>query len=173
MNIQLKLNEVKQICISEFLIPFESYHKKLANGDCIAYPDPATAKDPEKKGEPWTIGYGSTFDENGVKVKQSDIWTHEKALRAKDAALNYFLKALLSLSPKLIKEDSRRIAAVLSWCYNVGMGNYRASTFKVKIDARDWDEAAEQCKRWDKANGKVLAGLVRRRAAEASAIKKP
>ena len=165
--------EIKLICIKEFLIPFESYGKKLPNGDCAAYPDPATANDPIKKGEPWTCGYGSTFDEFGVKVRQGDIWTHEKALRAKEAAVNAFLKALLSLSPKLILEPPRRIAAVLSWCYNVGTGNYRISTFKRKIDEGNWEEAAEQCLRWNKANGKVMRGLTRRRQAEAKAILNP
>ena len=170
---QSKIEELKKICITEFLVPFESYHKRLPNGDCMAYPDPATANDPIKKGEPWTIGYGSTFDEWGVKVREGDVWTHEKALRAKEAALNAFLKALLSLSPKLILEPPRRIAAVLSWCYNVGMGNYRISTFKRKIDEGDWEEAAEQCLRWNKANGKVMRGLTRRRQAEANAIFNP
>lgn len=167
------IEEVKKICSKEFLIPFESYHKRLPSGDCIAYPDPSTVSDPIKKGEPWTIGYGSTFDEFGIKVRQGDIWTHEKALRAKEVALNAFVLALLKLSPKLVLEPPRRIAAVLSWCYNVGMGNYRISTFKRKIDEGNWEEAAEQCLRWNKANAKVMCGLTRRRQAEAAAILKP
>lgn len=165
--------EVKKICTEEFLIPFESYHKKLPNGDCIAYADPSTVNDPIKKGEPWTIGYGSTFDEFGVKVRQGDIWTHEKALRAKQAALNLFLSALLQLSPKLVLEPSRRVAAVLSFIYNCGTENYRVSTFRKKVNEGNWQEAAEQTKLWNKANGKVLLGLTRRRQAEAMAILKP
>jgi len=170
---QSKINEIKQICIKEFLLPYEGEGKRLLDGRFVAYPDPATKNDPEKKGEPWTIAWGLTFDESGVKVKQGDVWTLEKALRAKEAALDGFLGALLRLSPKLILEPSRRIAAVLSWVYNLGLGNYRASTFKRKIDAKEWDEAAEQCKLWDKANGRVMRGLTRRRTAEANAIEKP
>jgi lysozyme len=170
---QSKIEELKKICITEFLVPFESYHKRLPNGDCQSYADPASINDPIKKGEPWTIGYGSTFDERGVKVKQGDVWTHEKALRAKESALNIFLSALLKLSPKLILEPSRRIAAVLSWCYNCGMGNYRISTFKKRIDEGDWESAARECLKWNLANKKVMRGLTRRRQAEASAILKP
>lgn len=159
--------EVKKICTEEFLIPFESYHKKLPNGDCQAYPDPGTGA------EPYTIGYGSTFDELGVKVNQGDIWTHQKALRAKQAALNIFLSALLKLSPKLVLEPSRRVAAVLSFIYNCGARNYRISTFRKKVNEGNWQEAAEQTKLWNRANGKVMLGLTRRRQAEASAILKP
>ena len=165
--------EIKLICIKEFLIPFESYHKKLPNGDCAAYPDPATANDPIKKGEPWTCGYGSTFDEHRVRVRQGDVWTHEQALRAKQAALSMFLAELLKLSPKIVLEPSSRIAAVLSFVYNCGVGNYRISTFRKKVNEGNWEEAAEQCLKWTKANGRVMKGLVRRRQAEAKALLTP
>ena len=172
-TLQEKLKQVKQICTTEFLIPFESYHKKLPNGDCQSYADPSTVNDPVKKGEPWTCGYGSTFDELGVKVRQADVWTHEKALRAKQAALSMFLAELLKLSPKIVLEPSRRVAAVLSWVYNCGVGNYRASTFRRKVNEGSWEEAAEQCLRWNKASGKVMRGLTRRRESEAKALLNP
>jgi lysozyme len=165
-----KLEEAKKICVEELLVPFEAYARKLPNGDCMAYPDPGTKDDPIKKGEPWTIGYGSTFDEYGTKVRQGDIWTHEKAVAVKAVVVNTFLLDLLKSSPKLVLEPPRRIAAVLSWVYNCGMGNYRISTFKKKIDEGNWMEAAEQCKRWNKANGKVLRGLTIRRSLEAAMI---
>lgn len=170
MNTAERLLEAKRICVTELLVPFESYAKKLPNGDCIAYPDPATKDDPVKKGEPWTIGYGSTFDENGVKVKQGDVWTHQKALRVKEIVLNTFLLETLKLSPKLVLEPPRRIAAVLSWVYNCGVGNYRISTFRKKVNEGNWVEAAEQCKKWNKANGRVLRGLTIRRSTEAAFI---
>lgn len=170
---QDKLQEILSICTDEFLVPFEGYAKKLPNGDCIAYPDPATKDDPVKKGDPWTIGYGSTFDEFGVRVKEGDIWSHEKAVRVKQKVLATFLSNLLRSSPKLVLEPSRRVAAILSWYYNLGAGNYRVSTFKKKIDSQDWEEAAEQCKKWDKANGRILRGLTIRRMKEAQAILMP
>lgn len=162
------LDEAKKICVEQLLIPFESYAKRLPNGDCTAYPDPAG-----KNGLPITIGYGSTFDETGRPVKMGDVWTHEKAIRVKQIVLNGFIQDMLALSPRLILQHPRRIAAVLSWIYNCGVGNYRISTFRKRINDENWIEAAEQCLKWNKANGKVLRGLTRRRQAEALMILTP
>lgn len=159
--------EIKKVCAREFLIPFEGTGPRDNQGNFLAYVDPASG------GEPITISYGLTFDENGVKVKLGDVWTPEKATRAKEAVLNSFLLGLLKLSPKLVLEPSRRIAAVLSWCYNCGLRNYRISTFKKRVDDQDWQGAAEECLKWSRAAGRVMKGLVRRRQYEAAAILKP
>ncbi|NBR62495.1 MAG: hypothetical protein EBT86_12870 [Actinobacteria bacterium] len=45
------------------------------------------------------------------------------------------------------------------------------STFKKRVDAGDWNGAADQCMLWNKANGRVLLGLTRRRAAEAALMR--
>ena len=159
--------EIKKICAREFLIPFEGTGPRDKQGNFLAYVDPSSG------GEPITISYGLTFDENGVKVKLGDVWTPEKAMRAKEAVLNTFLLGLLKLSPVLYLENSRRVAAVLSWCYNCGLRNYRISTFKKRVDEQDWEGAAEECLKWDRGNGKVMKGLTRRRQAEAKAILNP
>lgn len=156
--------EILDICTKELLVPFEGYAKKLPNGDCQAYPDPATG------GNPWTIGFGSTFHATGTPVKQWEIWTLQYATECKQKVLQSFLVSLLSLSPCLSIESPRRVAAVLSWVYNLGIGNYKLSTFRKKIDEGNWIEAAEQCKKWNRANGKVMKGLTRRRLAEASML---
>ena len=159
-----KLEEAKDICTRLLLVPFEGYHARLPNGDCRAYPDPATG------GAPWTIGYGSTFHPDGTPVQPLEVWTATYALEAKKSVLNSFLGALLKLSPSLVTANPSQIAAVLSWVYNCGLGNYRVSTFKKKVDQQQWYEAAEQCKKWNKANGKVMRGLTRRREAEANLL---
>lgn len=161
------LQEILECCTKELLIPFEGYHKKLSNGDCVAYPDPATG------GEPWTNGFGSTRHPDGTPVKEGEIWTKEYAIECKQRVLQGFLKQLLALSPSLASETPRRVAAVLSWVYNLGLGNYRVSTFKKKIDKKDWLAASEECKKWDKAAGRVMKGLTRRRLAESLMILKP
>ena len=92
----------------------------------------------------------------------------ERAEAALQTHLLYFAAGLLKLSPRLAKESDARIAAVLSWVYNIGLGNYRVSTFKKRVDAGDWDGAMEECLKWNKAAGRVLAGLTRRRMAEAA-----
>lgn len=175
-----KLEQAKRLCVETLLVPYEGYARKLSNGDCEAYPDPAsplfklskdersklTEVDYERLGQPWTIGFGSTYDEYGIRVRPGDIWTQDKAMQVKQKVLDKFLVGLLGLSPGLANEDIYRIAAVLSWVYNIGLGSYRISTFKKRIDAKDWEGAAEECLKWNKAQGKILKGLTKRRKHE-------
>lgn len=154
------IQEAIELATDQLLIPFEGYHKKLPNGDCMAYPDPATGA------EPFTIGFGNTYDEFGVRVKPGDIWTRERAIIVKRAVVKQFTRQVIALSPSLLQEPPRRLAAVISFCYNCGMGNYRISTFKKRVDAKDWMGAYEEILKWNRANGKVMRGLTRRRQAE-------
>jgi len=57
-------------------------------------------------------------------------------------------------------------AALSSFVYNFGSGAFRASTLRRKINAGDFDDVPYQMSRWNKAGGRVLRGLTRRRAAE-------
>ncbi len=157
----------KELCTKHLLVPFESYAKKLPDGSCTAYPDPATANDPIKKGKPYTIGYGSTYDEFGNPIQMGDVWSHERALMVKQITLNKFVNTLIQLSPHIALESPYKIAAVLSWIYNCGARNYQISTFRKKVNECDWESAAKECMKWNKANGRVLRGLTRRRKAEA------
>ena len=137
--------------------PFEGYAKRLPTGDCLAYPDPGTG------GSPWTIGWGST----GPTIDSSTIWVLAQAQTALDAHLLYFTTALLKLSPTLLSATDRRLAALISFCYNCGLGNYRISTLKKRVDVGDWGSAATEILKWNKAAGRVLPGLTKRRTAEA------
>jgi lysozyme len=56
--------------------------------------------------------------------------------------------------------------ALVSWTYNLGGGNLKASTMLKVLNAGDYDEVPNQMLRWNKAGGKVLEGLTRRRVAE-------
>jgi len=155
------MEEAKKLCKDVLIKPFEGLAKRLPDGRVQAYPDPAT------KGHPWTIGWGAT----GPDINPGTIWTIEQCEDALDHHVEYFLSRLLTFSPKIQTALPRRIAAVTSWAYNLGLGNYRVSTFKKRIDAGDWDGAAEECQKWVKANGRVLLGLKRRREAEALLMK--
>ena len=150
------MNEALELAINVLIKPFEGYARKMPDGGCCAYPDPATG------GDPWTIGYGST----GSDIRQHTVWTKEQAEDALQAHVRYFVSGLVKLSPRLLSASPRRIAAVISWAYNLGLGNYRISTFKRRIDASDWSGAAEECLKWNKAAGRVIPGLTRRRQAE-------
>jgi GH24 family phage-related lysozyme (muramidase) len=141
--------------------PFEGYHKRLPDGGCKAYPDPGTRK------EPWTIGWGST----GPDIGPETIWTLKQAEAALDAHLLYFASGALRLSPGLADEPPRRLAAIISFCYNCGLGNYRISRLRARVNEKAWDEACEQLPRWNKAAGRVLPGLTRRRLAEAALLR--
>lgn len=57
--------------------------------------------------------------------------------------------------------------ALVSWTYNLGPNNLKASTMLKVLNNEQYDEVPAQIKRWNKASGKVLEGLVRRRDAEA------
>jgi lysozyme len=59
------------------------------------------------------------------------------------------------------------LGAVASFIFNLGTGNYRASTFKKKVDSLDWDEAKKQIQKWVYGGGMRLPGLVARRMEEA------
>jgi len=150
------LSEAIKIATESLIKPFEGYHKRLPDGSCKAYPDPGTG------GHPWTIGWGST----GKDITPDTVWTKEQAQKALEEHVLYFLSGMLKLSPSLAYEQPRRIAAVLSFCYNCGLGNYRISTFKKRVDSKDWFGASEEILKWNKAAGRVLPGLTRRRKAE-------
>lgn len=147
---------------AEILIkPFEGYAKRTPDGGCTAYPDPGT------KGDPWTIGWGST----GPGITPGTVWTLKQAETALNEHLAYFTNGLLKLSPSLVHASDRRVAALISFVYNCGLGNYRISTLKKRVDAGDWDAAATEILKWNKAAGRVLPGLTKRRTAEAMLLR--
>jgi GH24 family phage-related lysozyme (muramidase) len=148
---------------------FESYAKALPNGDCQAYPDPATG------GKPWTIGWGSTTDEQGRPIKQGTVWTRARA----DARFAQHLAAFEQDVNELLAGKpctQGQFDALVSFAYNVGSDidqdtiaeGLGDSTLLKKHLRGDYAGAAAEFGRWNKANGKVMKGLTRRRAAEAA-----
>lgn len=176
------LEEVKRKCVELFLVPFEGTGPMTPDGRFMAYEDPGSknlkVKDDQgnwvkspQAGLPITIAWGITYHVDGTPIQLGETWDMEYALKVKSIVLNRFLRDLLRMSPGLMQENSLRIAAVLSWVYNLGLGNYRISTFKKRIDCKEWEGAYEECLKWNKAKGKVMKGLTRRRMAEAVAIR--
>jgi lysozyme len=114
-----------------------------------------------------TIGYGSTYYSDGRKVTLEDAPMDEPAA---SALLMYelqhtYLPGTLRNCP-ILATDNRRLNAVVDFCYNLGIGRLQTSTLKRKINAQDWEGAKEELKKWNKAGGKVLAGLDKRRKSE-------
>jgi GH24 family phage-related lysozyme (muramidase) len=140
--------------------PFEGYAKRLSDGSCGAYPDPGT------HGAPWTIGWGCT----GADITPDTVWSQNKAQEELEKHLLYFTSKAIRMSPSLITSGDRRLAAIISFNYNCGLGRYRISTLKKRVDARDWEGACEEIVKWNKASGRVLVGLTRRRLAESALL---
>jgi lysozyme len=60
----------------------------------------------------------------------------------------------------------RALGAITDFAYNLGVPRYRSSTLRRRIEAEDWDGAQEELLKWNRAGGRILNGLVRRRQAE-------
>ncbi|EKV01846.1 phage-related lysozyme (muraminidase) [Leptolyngbya sp. PCC 7375] len=107
----------------------------------------------------WTIGYGTT---RGVKPGQEITDAQAEALLKTD--LDRFEKAVNQAVRVSINDN--QFAAIVSFTYNVGSGALRSSTLLKKLNRRDIYGAANEFPRWNRAGGRVLAGLTRRRNAE-------
>ncbi len=107
----------------------------------------------------WTIGYGHTAD-----VGENDVITEEEALS--------FLRQDVAESERAVNKHvhvpltQNQFDALVSFVFNLGVGNFRTSTLLKKLNAGDDDGAAQEFGRWIHAGGKALPGLVRRREAE-------
>lgn len=114
----------------------------------------------------WTIGYGNTFYEDGSTVKPGDKITQE---RADQLFRNILEKKFLEPIRKLIVSNinDNMFSAIVSFTYNVGIGNLKSSTLLKKVNANPNDQTISlEFKKWVKSAGKVLPGLVRRRESE-------
>lgn len=145
----------------ELIHSFEGYAKALPNGDAQAYPDPGTG------GAPWTIGWGSTTDEQGKPIARGTVWTRARADARFAQHLAQFereLNAALGNAPT----TQNQFDALVSFAYNVGSKAAAGSTLMRKHKAADYAGAQAEFFKWRKASGKVMTGLVRRREAEAA-----
>ena len=113
----------------------------------------------------WTIGYGNTFYEDGTKVKEGDIITQERAEQLFDIVLNEFAAKVDGLVKSNVTANN--FSALVSFTWNVGVGNLKKSTLLRKVNANPKDKTIPaEMRKWVRANGEVLKGLVRRREAE-------
>lgn len=114
----------------------------------------------------WTIGWGNTFYKDKKPVKQGDKITQEQADELFEIVMNEFSNDVRKLLTKELNEN--QFSALVCFTYNVGIGNLRKSTLLRKVNVNPKDETiANEFLRWNRAGGKVLRGLTRRRQAEA------
>lgn len=111
-----------------------------------------------------TIGYGSTRGLDCQPVQSGDEITEGEA----EALFNRDILVFSSGVRKLCKVDlnQNQFSALVSLAYNIGLGNFRASTLLRKLNRSDYDGCSSEFWKWRRANGKILAGLVARREKE-------
>lgn len=109
----------------------------------------------------WTIGVGSTRG-----VTKGMVITNKEA----DKRLRDDMQTCIDGIKRLVKVElsDNQAAALCSFIFNLGEGNFRKSTLLKKINAGKFDEVPAELAKWNKAGGKVLRGLVARRAEEAA-----
>ena len=108
----------------------------------------------------WTIGYGRTRN-----VKEGDMINELQAERDLLEELEEFGHQVLNTVQVPLEQNE--FDALTSWTYNLGVGNLQSSTLLKKLNSGDKNSVPSEMLRWNKAAGKVLAGLTRRREAEA------
>jgi len=111
----------------------------------------------------WTIGFGTT---QGVKKGATCSQDEAETFLAND--LCQFEQSILKMVDVSLKQNE--FDALISWIYNLGATNFSESTLLRRINDNTDSSRADipyQIKRWNRAGGKVLDGLVRRREAEA------
>lgn len=124
----------------------------------------------------WTVGVGHVIDPNHAKVKFEDRlsleiplgWDRKLTPEEVDAILKKDLErfevGVVRLCPSGLNQS--RLDALVSFAFNVGLGNLQKSTIRMKHNRGDFEGAAEEFMKWTKAAGKVLPGLVKRRSDE-------
>jgi lysozyme len=112
-----------------------------------------------------TIGWGNTFYEDGTKVKLGDQISKTDALKLLEVVANRDFADKIFPSIK-VKVTQSQFDAMVSLAYNIGTGAFLKSTLLKKVNTGDFAGAGEEFLRWNKAGGKEVLGLTKRRERE-------
>ena len=125
----------------------------------------------------WTIGFGRVLYPDQARLKTDErasyplrsehnrLWNADEIDTLLEADLLRFSNGVLRLCPATADRQCH-MDAVVSFAFNVGLGNLQSSTLRMKYNRGDYEGAADEFLKWNKAGGKVLRGLERRREAE-------
>lgn len=125
----------------------------------------------------WTVGVGHVIDPNHIKVPFEerrnlpipDGWNRVLTMDEVDAILaqdlNRFERGVARLCPAALGNQGI-FDSLVSFSFNVGLGNLQRSSIRMKTNRGDYLGAAEEFMKWTKAAGRVLPGLVKRRQDE-------
>jgi lysozyme len=119
----------------------------------------------------WTIGFGHTSMAGAPQVKEGLVVDRNRAavILAKDVAM--FAEGVASAITTELNDN--QFSALVSFAYNVGLGNFKKSSVRTAVNANDFAAVPRRLALWTKAGGRVLPGLVKRRAAEAELFATP
>jgi len=108
----------------------------------------------------WTIGYGTIKGvKEGDQINQDEA---EHLLQEEMPEYEGYINKMIN-----VPLDQNQFDALCSWVFNLGPANLQSSTLLKVLNEGKYDEVPDQILRWNKAGGEVLAGLVKRRQAEA------
>ncbi len=122
----------------------------------------------------WTIAVGHVIDPNHAKVpfeerrnlQIPDGWdrtlTMDEVDRILSQDLGRFERGVVRLCPAAVGRQGV-FDSLVSFAFNVGLGNLQRSSLRMKTSRGDFEEAADEFLKWTKAAGRVLPGLVKRR----------
>jgi lysozyme len=125
----------------------------------------------------WTIGYGRVLYPDqarlktperalyGIKDEHNRTFEYDEIDSILEKDLERFEAGVLRLCPAAADSQSQ-FDAIVSFSFNVGLGNLQSSTLRMQYNRGEFESAADEFLKWTKASGKVLKGLVRRREAE-------
>lgn len=138
---------------------FEGCGRLRPDGRFEAYPDPGTG------GAPWTLGWGATGGGLHGTVEKGLIWTQQQCdERLVDDLQRYSADVAKAIGTTPTTQE--QFDALVSFHYNTGA--ISRATLTKKHVARDYAGAAREFARWNRAGGRVMRGLTRRRASEAA-----
>jgi len=129
--------------------------KRFEGCRLVAYRDPVGI---------WTIGYGHTNDGGYPEIKQGTKITKVEA----EALLVRDLERFEELVAKTVKVrlTPNQFGALVSFCCNVGAAAFRRSSVLDRVNRMRFSEVPSRLALWNRAGGRVLPGLVKRRAGE-------
>lgn len=114
----------------------------------------------------WTIGYGHTTRAGPPSVVPGMTMSEARAREVLEADVERVAEGVRASLTRRVSDP--QFSALVSFAFNVGVGAFRSSSVLRAVNAGDFAAVPRRLQLWVKGGGKVLPGLVRRRAAEAA-----
>ena len=123
----------------------------------------------------WTVGVGHVIDQSHIRVKFNERknlpipsgWDRQLSMEEVNKILaddlTKFERGVLRMCPVVTQSQ---FDALVSFAFNVGLGNLQRSSIRMRHNRKDYEGAADAFMMWVKAGGRVLNGLVKRRKDE-------